>query len=235
MKDLARRRTQPEIQIIVGCVFLLVATAMGFLACSTGWTTQDMRISTDIQALRMPWLTGAALVLNLACDTVGGIIILVVLTTALMLTGRRVDAVRSLVVVVAGWGISTILKIVVARPRPANPHALLGKLGDSSFPSGHVALTLSLVIALALLIRRRWMIVVGAVVVLAQMFARVYLGAHYLSDTVGSLIAAPAAIAIALALVRTRALAGQRVDPARRAPACELPSVDRTGQDPIAE
>ncbi|WP_214104526.1 glycosyltransferase [Acrocarpospora catenulata] len=193
-------------RLLLSTLALVLATSLGFAARTSGWTARDWAFSQAVQSARAPWLTGIAQVLDIGFSTVAGTIIVIALTAGLALAGRHADAVRTLAVVLAGWGISMVLKVVVGRPRPPVHHALLGELGDNSFPSGHVCLTLSLAIAAALLIRRRWVIVAGAVVVVAQMFARVYLGAHYFTDTLGSLVAAPAAIVLALSLGRARRL-----------------------------
>ncbi|MEU8269577.1 glycosyltransferase [Sphaerisporangium sp. NPDC049002] len=193
-------------RFLLSVLALVLATLLGFAARTPGWTAWDWAFSRAVQSARAPWPTGVAQVLNLGFSTVSGIVVVIVLTAWLTFAGRRADAARSVVIVLAGWGISMILKVVVARPRPPIQHALLGELGDNSFPSGHVCLTLSLAVVAALLVRRRWVIAVGAVVVMAQMFARIYLGAHYLTDTVGSLVAAPAAIVLISSLSQGRRL-----------------------------
>ncbi|MEK7127639.1 MAG: phosphatase PAP2 family protein [Patescibacteria group bacterium] len=54
-----------------------------------------------------------------------------------------------------------------------------------SFPSGHVSRTLFLVIILIFLIRKKWAYITGALFALIMIISRVYLGEHWLSDTVG--------------------------------------------------
>ncbi|MFI6599653.1 glycosyltransferase [Nonomuraea sp. NPDC050536] len=181
---------------------LVTAVAVGLAARTPGWTAIDGDLAAAVESARTPWLTGVAQVLNVGFGTVVGTFLVVLLVASLALARKPGRAVLAGVVVLAGWGVSSIIKTVVARPRPPATHALVQELGADSFPSGHVCLTLSLVIALALLLRSRWRLILalGAVLVLAQMLARVYLGAHYPTDTVGSLLVTPAAIYLALRL-----------------------------------
>lgn len=183
-------------------VLLVAAVALGFAARTPGWTAIDTDLANAVEAARTPWATAVAQVLNVGFGTVVGTFLVVLLVAGLALARRAGKAALAAVVVIAGWGTSSIVKAVVARPRPPAAHALVHEVGADSFPSGHVCLTLSLVIALALLLKayRRTVLALGAVLVLAQMLARVYLGAHYPTDTIGSLMVSPAAIYLALRL-----------------------------------
>lgn len=76
------------------------------------------------------------------------------------------------------------LKHLVDRPRPAHP---LVRVDHGSFPSGHAATAALLVVLLGVLLvpvarRRAWWIG-GAVFILAMMWSRTWLHAHWLSDT----------------------------------------------------
>jgi glycosyltransferase involved in cell wall biosynthesis/membrane-associated phospholipid phosphatase len=174
---------------------------MGFAARAPAWTAVDTGVSAIVQSVRGPWLTALAQVLNVAFGTVVGGILAAGLVAAVAVRGRRRTALRVLVMVAAGWGVSLVLKVLVDRARPLASGALLQGLGPYSFPSGHVSLTLSLATAVALLAwktRWRWPVVAtGGLLVVGQMLARVYLGAHHPTDTIGSVIVTPAAIHLA--------------------------------------
>ncbi|WP_248959331.1 glycosyltransferase [Sphaerisporangium perillae] len=197
--------------LLLSLTLLTLAALMGFTARTPGWTAADMNVSQAIQATRTPWLTVVAQVLNVGFGTLVGAALVAALTGALAISGRPRAAGRTLVVIAAGWGVSLLFKTVIARPRPPAAHFLLvQELGKDSFPSGHVCLTLSIVIALALLAGGSAyflpVVVAGCLLVAAQMLARVYLGAHYPTDTVGSIMVTPAAIYLVTTVKRLPAL-----------------------------
>ncbi|MEU1387366.1 MULTISPECIES: glycosyltransferase [unclassified Nonomuraea] len=215
-----RSGSTTTVPVPVSAAFLGLGVVVGFAARTPAWTAVDMRVSQAVQSLRGPWLTAMAQVLNVGFGTVVGTALAVLLVVGVAISGRTRAAVGVLTVIAAGWGVGALVKVVVARPRPPAVDALVRELGSDSFPSGHVCLTLSIVVAGALLARKtrlfRPVVVAGAVLVAGQMTARVYLGAHYPSDTLGSIILTPAAIHLTVNARRVGVLL-LRADNRRRA------------------
>ncbi|MER6951229.1 glycosyltransferase [Nonomuraea sp. NPDC000554] len=182
----------------VSAAFLSLGVVVGFAARTPAWTAADTSVSQAVQSLRGPWLTAVAQVLNVGFGTIVGTVLAALLVVGVAVSGRTRAAGGTLLVIAAGWGVGALVKVIVARPRPPAVHALVRELGPDSFPSGHVCLTLSIVVAVALLARKTrlyWPVVAaGGMLVAGQMVARVYLGAHYPTDTLGSVILTPAAI-----------------------------------------
>ena len=125
--------------------------------------------------------------------SLGGVTVLTLLTgliTVYLLLDRRWQiALFVFSSVLTGWLASTLLKILVARPRPdVVPH--LVEVSDLSFPSGHAMvsavtyLTLGALVARTQRYRSTRIFVMGAGVFLAVIvgLSRVYLGVHYPTD-----------------------------------------------------
>jgi len=87
-----------------------------------------------------------------------------------------------------------LLKDVFGRPRPLD---MLVTADFGSFPSGHSANAATLAVCLGLILWRTWVWIAGACYVLLMMLSRTYLGAHWVTDTVGGLLLG-AAIALIL-------------------------------------
>ena len=76
------------------------------------------------------------------------------------------------------------LKLAFGRQRPED---ILLTIDSGSFPSGHVANAATLATVLAIIFWRRWIFIVGAVYVVLMALSRTYLGAHWVTDTIGGL------------------------------------------------
>ena len=128
----------------------------------------------------------------------------------------RWTAAYFLVAVAVSAGLVQLIKNIVDRPRP---EAMLVTSDFGSFPSGHSANAATVATALGIIIWRTWVLIVGALYVLLMMLSRNYLGAHWLTDTVGGLVLGAAIAVVCWAPFAYRIVAERQARQTGRQPA----------------
>jgi len=140
----------------------------------------------EIVAHRTSFWTGAALVLNALG---GGVLALYVvplaIIAALLLWRRRWAAIYFTIAAALSPLVVNLLKQLIGRPRPTD---ILVTSDFGSFPSGHSANAALIATVLGIVFARGWVWAAGAVYTMAMMLSRTYLGAHWISDTIGGML-----------------------------------------------
>ncbi|WP_344097731.1 phosphatase PAP2 family protein, partial [Streptomyces stramineus] len=187
-----------------------VVIALGLVAAHTRLIQpHDLDLDLTIQDnTRTGWLNHTMEGVSALASPVAGLLILAVWSGWLLFVRRRpVKAAATFLVVAVGWNSTQIAKAIVARPRPPREYMLDPEIGSNSFPSGHTAFTVSVVIAAYFLLRetrhRRTVLICGTFAVLLVAFSRMYVGAHYPTDTLGSVLIAISAITFMTGLWHT--------------------------------
>lgn len=189
--------------IALGVVSVILAVGLGTLVWfrGNGPLAIDDGWMADIMAIRGPALT----VFSDAMNFIGGgwfAIFVVPLGGAalFLLARRRWAALVFIVATAASAGVVQLLKTVFGRARPED---ILVAADAGSFPSGHTANAATVAIILGLLLSRWWVWAAGAAWVVLMAFSRTYLGAHWLSDTIGgALLGAGIGVLVWLAFSR---------------------------------
>lgn len=129
-----------------------------------------------------------------------------------LLFGRRSEAVALLLSTGGGELLNSLLKWLIARPRPSSETVtVFRQLHTQSFPSGHVAFYVCyfgflFFTAYALLARgsitRRACLTLTALPVLLIGLSRVYLGEHWPSDTLGAYLSSGLWLSFSLHMYR---------------------------------
>lgn len=140
-----------------------------------------------MQSIQIPLLVDVARIFDVVGGTlISGVLIPALLALALFVQHRW----RSALFLISASAINAIIvqivKATVARPRPED----MMVISDSgSFPSGHSANAVVIVLILMLIFtHQRWIPYVGGGYVLLMMWSRTYLHAHWISDTAAGVL-----------------------------------------------
>lgn len=204
---MATRRRSTGIVVGVGLALLAASTAWGVLIAA-GVVAEpnafDSWWSTVATGMRSPVAVSIALGFNaLGRGIVASLVVPAVLVVVLLVARRPGAALTLVAAIVLTWGATRVLKSVVARDRPED---MLVESDFGSFPSGHASNAAVIAAVFFLLIRSAWVRIVAVIYVLAMMWSRTLLGAHWATDVVaGVLVGAGVAlvvVALAAPLVR---------------------------------
>lgn len=175
------------------CMLLLAAAAAGVMRAQLPHPSVgglDQAWLSLVVRTRSAGLTDLFKVLSLIGGPVGGTIIVAAGCLALLAVRRWWTAFYIALAEAAGSACSQLIKHVVLRHRPSHP---LVTVDLGSFPSGHVITTLGVGLALTVAFtrpgHRRYALTAVAAATALMMYCRTYLAAHWLSDTIESVLA----------------------------------------------
>jgi membrane-associated phospholipid phosphatase len=174
--------------LIVGASSVLLAIGLGALIGTLGeqYPEVDLEWMDEILEHRSPaWQVPAFVMSYLGGGWFGILAVPIGAALALALTRGRWSATYFLLASIASATLVQLLKHLFGRARPEE---MLVHADFGSFPSGHVANAATIAVAIALILRRWWVWLAGAMLVVLMALSRTYLGVHWLSDTVGGLL-----------------------------------------------
>ena len=191
---------------------LAAFAVLAVLAKANAYFAWDLRVAEAVQSIDVPGMSELMRVVSLAGNGAASWAIVVVAMGAFFLFRRRSEAFGLLLSAGGGSVLNRLVKYVVARPRPTLEHVRVsGEWANESFPSGHVTFYVCFFgflffAAYALLPRgsnlRRAACALTALPVLLIGLSRVYLGAHWPSDTLGAYLFSGLWLAFSLGLYR---------------------------------
>ncbi|MBC7472274.1 MAG: phosphatase PAP2 family protein [candidate division SR1 bacterium] len=167
-------------------------------------TNIDLRVSNWIYSKRQKWLTAILIIIT---NTMDKWLFIPIFGTFLCF----INYANWQFVFVWFWGMvfcaflfNSILKIIFKRPRPSQSQLVSEK--HYSFPSGHVMTTIQVSFQSLYLFIQNFqstifpyhILVCAILFVLVIAFSRVYLGVHYVSDTIGSVFFGSISVAISI-------------------------------------
>jgi undecaprenyl-diphosphatase len=216
--------------VLLGAAALIMAVMLGL-----GWVVTrvmpgsglggfDLAIDVWLAEHRTPALDVASTIATDLCSTTS-VFVLGFLAAAgsAALLRRWWPAVLLLVALVGELWLFLATAMIVKRPRPPVAHVDAALPPTSSFPSGHTGAAICLFGGIAVIVVCtvrawwRWLVVASAaVLVIAVALARMYRGAHYLSDALGAVVLAVPWLLVTLWAVHLAAPPGGRRPSAAR-------------------
>ena len=181
------RRLQARWRLISGLTAIALGTLLGLVIALRGNAALgvDAEWMEEIVEHRSPLWEVPSFVFNFLGGGLFSTILALALVVLFLLLRRPWTA---LFLGVAPLGSTILVHVIKAALGRARPEEIMLAIESGSFPSGHVANAATLAAALAIVLWRWWVIVAGAVYVVLMALSRTYLGAHWLSDTVGGLL-----------------------------------------------
>jgi membrane-associated phospholipid phosphatase len=184
------------VRFILGCI-TLGFTALTALVIIFPQSFIDVAFSHEIQEHQNPPLDSLMKLVSWFGYSPGSIIVVAAAALILLLFNYRREAVFVALTSLAGL-VSTVVKILVNRPRPEEPIVhIVRKVGQQSFPSGHVLFYIVYFGFLTVLmyhlntipkIIRLAVSVISLLLIFAIPFSRIYLGAHWFTDVLGGFL-----------------------------------------------
>lgn len=176
-------------------VATLLALGAGFLGTNAGVLAAEFEIDQRLNRMGGHTLPTIAKLASLVYSPKYAVILTLVMVVLIWLVGKSLfDGLAFALTVAFGWLPAEFFKIMFNEPRPdvtKLSHLVLAQETDTAYPSGHVCFALAFGFALFYLLRQtkaKWFAVAfWAVSVLVEAWARLYVGAHYLNDVLGSL------------------------------------------------
>ncbi|GAA1743593.1 phosphatase PAP2 family protein [Microcella frigidaquae] len=201
MSSLNRTSGTPPIGAFFGALGLTFVVLTGVIIRST-WQNQPLPIDSwwhDLLAAHRNALADAgARLLNVFGGTWSIVAVVAILIAVLLLRRRWREALRIGVTVAAASGASTVLKLLIARPRPLDG---IVDTGLDSFPSGHTTTAAALTVAIALAFPHMWSWVLAAAWVPVMAVSRTYLLVDWATDVLtGAVLGASVALIVAAAI-----------------------------------
>jgi membrane-associated phospholipid phosphatase len=181
--------------VIVVIVVILIIVAGIALTHSRSETSAETRLLASIASSRVAALVSVSLALNWVFSPPIALIVGIIATAGVFAVTRSwVTSLHFVVLVLVTWLGSEVVKVIVHRPRPTARLAdtLVPNPDPDSYPSGHVCFAVGLGLAFFVLaIRSRVRVIILVLAILLALItagSRIYLGIHYPTDALASLV-----------------------------------------------
>lgn len=209
--------SNPHIGIYI--FFLISLAILGYLAHQLPYFPGDIAVSLWLQKIDLSFFNPVMQAVSYISSLIPVIVIVILVAGGLLLSRKKPEAIflvsLTSLTALANW----LLKLLIGRPRPDSELIqILGESSGFSFPSGHTAYAVVFYGFIFYLVPRltkqaagRWALQpILILLVILTGASRIYLGAHWLSDTLASLLLGGLLLATTIALHHNYAKGNQR-------------------------
>ena len=187
----------------IGAVLMAALLGLVIMARSDGLPFEfDEEWAEDVFEARGPVGDFFAFFMN---DIGGGVfgffVVPIVIAVVLLICRRPWGALYFLLTSIVSAGVVQLLKNLFGRARPED---ILVHADFGSVPSGHVANAATIAVAIGVIVPIVSVWIAGAAYTVLMAVSRTYLGAHWLSDTLGGLLVGAGAALVLWAVFATR-------------------------------
>lgn len=198
----ASRRSRYHLGRIGRILLVIYAIQVALFAVLAGWVYAnpvnaiDVAITREFQENLAPWLQTLMRIVSYPGSSFLLPTLVVLAGFIFWLMGLRLEAVTTVGLSGVSALLNALFKIIVHRPRPTDgPVEVLQAATGNSFPSGHVMAYLAfwgLLFSFGIILFQGWrwwrvaLLIISAFFVVAVGPSRIYLGAHWASDVLGS-------------------------------------------------
>ncbi len=177
--------------------FLILFGLLCYFAHQFPYFPGDVAISLWLQGLNLPFLNPIMQTASYINSMIPAIVIVALVAGGLWASGRKLEPILIASLTSSAALLNWLLKLLISRPRPGNELIqVLGENNGLSFPSGHITyavvfygflfyLAPRLIKQPAVTVALRCLLLL---LILLTGTSRVYLGAHWSSDVLGSLL-----------------------------------------------
>ena len=213
-RDPLRRRAVQRLWRAETAYALMLAgfAVLALLAYFNAYFEWDLRVARGLQSLSWPFMLDLMRGVSVPGNGLIPWALTIITALAFYVFGKRSEAAGLVVSAGGGSLLNILLKMLIGRPRPtAELVTIYRSLRTESFPSGHVTFYVCFFgflffVAFALLplgsLARRAAIVLTTLPVALIGLSRIYLGAHWPSDTLGAYLLSGLWLAFSLHLYR---------------------------------
>ena len=210
-REARARRLGRRVPLVAGIVAVVMAALLGLviMARFDGLPFEfDEEWAEELFEARGPVGDIFAFFMNDLGGGVFGVFVVPILTAVVLLICRRPwGALYFIIASAASAGVVQILKNLFGRARPED---ILVHSDFGSVPSGHVANAATIAVAIGVIVPIVSVWIAGAAYTVLMAVSRTYLGAHWLSDTIGGLLVG-AGVALLLGAVMAVPLERERL------------------------